>query len=831
LLSDPCRDLLATASVVGREFTRALVERASVAHEGSALALLEEAAAAGLVNERSAATGLYGFAHALVAETLYELLPAGRRSELHASVGHVLEELYGASLEPHLAELAHHFLAAGDELGDKALGYAVRAAERAGAQFAYEEAADFYERALELLERSDPSDRAGRCTLLLGLGDVLMKSGQTARARENLSEAAELARSLDAPAELARAALTLAAPYAEAGFGDELRAALLEEALRALPDEISALRARVLARLAPELYWAHDFGRADRVSAEAVAMARRLEDPDTLGEALDCRHYAILGPDTLEERLELSEELLRLAGGRRDARLELRGRLWRIQDLLEAGAVPAVDVEIEEQARLARALRQPGHLWVAAYLRAMRVLLEGRLEEARGIASEAFAIGQRAQIADAAGVYYGPHLYPICRQRGGAEELEAPIRAISELYHELIPGYRANLAGVLWMVGRLDDARREYERLAERKFEVPRDHNWLAFQWVLVDLCTAFEDVHGAGLLSDLLRPYAARYVTGAFAACCGGSVHYPLGRLAALMSRFEEAEDHFEAALEAHARMGARGLAAEAEAEYAAMLLARGEPGDPERARQLVEAARATATELGWTRVERRCDELSAALAEGVREPPPVPVAPRAEAVFRLEGDYWTIRYRGESFRLRDTKGLRLIALLLPRPGIELPVTELVSALEGHASVREALARGGLGAEELPLVVQGSGDAGQLLDPQAKAAYRERLAALEEELEEARSWGDPERQANVREEIDFLNAELARAVGLGGRDRRASSAAERARVNVRNLISRAIDKIAREDPALGHHLKATIRTGRLCSYEPGPEPPVTWTL
>jgi hypothetical protein len=49
--------------------------------------------------------------------------------------------------------------------------------------------------------------------------------------------------------------------------------------------------------------------------------------------------------------------------------------------------------------------------------------------------------------------------------------------------------------------------------------------------------------------------------------------------------------------------------------------------------------------------------------------------------------------------------------------------------------------------------------------------------------------------------------------------------------VNVRNLISRAIDKIAREDRALGHHLRATIRTGRLCSYEPGPEPPVIWTL
>ena len=830
LLSEACRDLLATASVVGREFTRALLERASAASEGGSLALLEEAMAAGLVEELSPTAGRYGFSHALVAETLYEALSADRRAELHARVAHALEALYRANLDPHTAELAHHFLAAGYELEDKARDYAVRAAEQAAARFAYEEAGAFYERALQLLERSDPSNQARRCALLLRLGDVLMKSGETRSARETLSEAAELARSLDASAELGRAALTLAAPYAEGGFGDELRAALLEEALRALPDEVGALRARVLARLAPELYWAHDFARADRVSAEAVAMARALEDQETLGEALDCRHYAILGPDTLEERLELSEELVRLADAARDTRLQLRGRLWRIQDLLEAGAVAAVDAEIEEHTRLARALRQPGHLWVAAYLRAMRALLEGRLEEARRIATEAFAIGQRAQIADAAGVYYA-HLYVICRQRGGAEELEEPIRAISELYHELMPGYRVLLAGVLSMLGRLEDARREYERLAERKFELPRDHTWLACHWGLVDLCTAFEDVQGAGLLYDLLRPYAARYVIAAFATSCVGSLHYPLGRLAALMSRFEEAQDHFEAALEAHKRIGARGFMAETQGEYAAMLLARGEPGDPERARELVEAARGTAVELGWARVERRCDELFPAAAEDVREPPPAPVMPPAEAVFRLEGDYWTIRYRDEPFHLRDTKGLRLIALLLARPTIELPVTELVSVLEGRASVREAAGRGGRGAEEAPLVVEGSGDAGQLLDSQAKAAYRERLAALEEEVEEARSFNDPERQANAREEIDFLNAELARAIGLGGRDRRASSAAERARVNVRNLISRAVDKIAREDPALGHHLQATIRTGRLCSYEPGPEPPVTWTL
>jgi hypothetical protein len=186
-------------------------------------------------------------------------------------------------------------------------------------------------------------------------------------------------------------------------------------------------------------------------------------------------------------------------------------------------------------------------------------------------------------------------------------------------------------------------------------------------------------------------------------------------------------------------------------------------------------------------------------------------------EAVFRPEGDYWTISYRTAPFRLRDTKGLGLIALLLARPGDDLLATELVPMIEGQAL-----------REERP---EGLGDAGEMLDEQAKSAYRQRLRALEEELEEAVSFNDPEREARARQEIDFLTAELGRAVGLGGRDRRAASASERARVSVTNRIRDAIEKIAREDPALAHHLQATIRTGRLCSYQPGPEPAVRWTL
>src|SRR6185503_13444513 len=76
-------------------------------------------------------------------------------------------------------------------------------------------------------------------------------------------------------------------------------------------------------------------------------------------------------------------------------------------------------------------------------------------------------------------------------------------------------------------------------------------------------------------------------------------------------------------------------------------------------------------------------------------------------------------------------------------------------------------------------------GDAGVILDAQAKAEYRERLEDLREEADEAERFNDPERARRAREEIEFLSEELSRATGLGGRDRKAASTAERARLNV----------------------------------------------
>ena len=183
-----------------------------------------------------------------------------------------------------------------------------------------------------------------------------------------------------------------------------------------------------------------------------------------------------------------------------------------------------------------------------------------------------------------------------------------------------------------------------------------------------------------------------------------------------------------------------------------------------------------------------------------------------------RREGEYWTVDSGGTVIRLKESKGLHYIDTLLRSPEVEFHAADLVGGAERQPGDKAA---GAAAVREADLTSGGLSDAGELLDPQAKATYRQRVEDLRDELEEAERFGDPERAANAREELDFVSRELAAAVGLGGRDRRASSASERARVNVTRAIKSAISLIGEQDEELGRYFDATIHTGTFCTYTP----------
>jgi predicted ATPase len=192
--------------------------------------------------------------------------------------------------------------------------------------------------------------------------------------------------------------------------------------------------------------------------------------------------------------------------------------------------------------------------------------------------------------------------------------------------------------------------------------------------------------------------------------------------------------------------------------------------------------------------------------------------------AVFARIGEYWSISFRASTFALRDTTGLGYIQRLLQNPGVEFHSIDLFSGLGEPAEADRA----GLGRAD-SLSVRRLGDAGEMLDAQAKNEYRQRLRELRQDLQEQRDRGDVERATRTESEIEFLTREITRAVGLGGRDRRAGSAAERARLNVSRAIRTSIAKISEQKRELADLLTQTIRTGNFCSYVPEPGQPLDW--
>ncbi len=177
---------------------------------------------------------------------------------------------------------------------------------------------------------------------------------------------------------------------------------------------------------------------------------------------------------------------------------------------------------------------------------------------------------------------------------------------------------------------------------------------------------------------------------------------------------------------------------------------------------------------------------------------------------------------FDGHTVRVRDLKGMHYLARLLADPGREFHVLDLVASETGSAAHVDS-------DDTARLPRSALGDAGEMLDTQAKNAYRRRLAEIDDDIEQAKASGDGERAAQADAERDFLLRELARAVGLGGRDRRAVSASERARAGVTRAIRQAITRIADHHPQLGEHLSRTIRTGTYCAYMPDPRTPAGW--
>jgi tetratricopeptide (TPR) repeat protein len=834
-------EALAVAATIGREFDTTLLGAVCDLEAEPLLDLLGEAVRGGVLVEVHRPVGRFSFAHALIRDTLYEDLSPARRVTLHRRVGEALERL--SDPDTYLPQLAHHFFQAVPAGGaEVAISYAMRAGHQALAHLAYEEALAHFERAAEVASTTAATS-ALRCDLAIATGQAQAKLGMSTAARATFERAAAVARGLGDPCRLALAALGCGWLQPPDGVADAGLDALLEEALEAVGDRDPRLRARLLGRRAMGNYYTWPRSERDAMTAEAVAIARRLGDRSLLAYALHARCFALWGLEDVEVRLDAATEIVRLARDAGDAELALHGHSWRVMALLERADIVAADAEIATFTRIAEQVRQPAFLWEAASFRAMRALLDGRIHDAEQLADEALGLAQRfaGEVTSATGgaaddgsgtrlgpnaaLVYATQLFNLRTHQGRLRELEDTVRELVRQYPTL-PVWRCALAYLLCEPQVSPQVRVLFDQLAANDFQdIPRNGNWLVGMAPLAEVATLLGDADRARLLRDLLEPYAGRHIVVGRALVCRGAVDHYLGMLAATMADHAAADRYFASALGTHERLGARAYAARTRVEWARALARRGGPDDTAAARTLLEEALAGYQALGLDSLAGQvADRLTALDAQPptssdapARVPAPKPTPEPAHTAHRAalmrEGEYWTVQFEARTSRLRHTKGLYYLAELLSRPGTEIHAITLAAGGSGSSGVGDL------------------GDAGPALDPDARRAYRRRIAELDEEVEQARRHGDLERAAASTTERDFIIHELTSGLGLAGRDRLTASHTERARLNVTRAIRTTIQRIQAADPALARHLDATIRTGTCCSYTPDPRTPITWHI
>lgn len=593
-LSEPARNALRWGSVVGTEFTLALLERVSGSGRADAmLDAVDEAVGAHLVVERG--SGRYGFAHALVRGAIYAELSLTRRAQWHRRVAESLEALPVDDAH-RLPALVHHFAAAATAGGaTKAADHAMAAAGQAFAQSAWEDAVAFLERGLEALAVDDSADLERRCDLLLMVAETWIRFFDIRRARSAATEAVATAELLGDAERLATAVrwnlTALAGPNPAA-------VAIAEETVTALGDDRPDLRAILLARLALLKT------TGDEVSSEALELARQSGSPEALGVALRARSGTLAGTPRARERLAMAEELVSAAP------VEAWDG-WRAgyQERAAARIVMGDRLGFEADAAACERMGRERRFWyfqgVAALWRGTSALLDGRFEEVETLLEEFCAVQTAATGATMQDQVQGIQLGRLALDRGQLHEAKAILMPWPP--H---PVLGPMLASVHAQLGESEAARRAVDRWTADDFRalgvlLPPG---LAY---LTEAVVHLGDGGEAPRIYDRFSPFAGQMVAAGAVAHCPGSVDRYLGQLTAILGRFDSAESHFEVALRMEDGMRSPPLLARTRFWYAHMLRERGTPADIARARDLLEDSYSTAERLGMADLARQAEEL----------------------------------------------------------------------------------------------------------------------------------------------------------------------------------------------------------------------------
>lgn len=793
------KELLAAASAIGREGELSLWAQVMNVALPALQRELEPLFATGLLG-RVGATA-FAFSHALVRDAIYSDLSVPERDQLHEKLATALNERVAEGAPQHVEPRAYHALLAPALKPEQLTAWVLEAAALLRSRTAWEAAIALLDAALTVVNQA-----ALRAELKLARGWALGDSGDSDAMRAGFRAVAHEAREAkDAPL-FARAVLGLGSYYL---FGDPQAEliALIDEALTALGDSQPSLHARLTARKAAAMTPSADSAVALELAHAAVREVEGSADARTRLEVAVAAGSALGEFAPADQRLPVNETLVRLSRELKEPVLELRGVSRLVTDYIELGDLARADAQLLERARVVKALHLPRFDVSTPLFKSMRAMGAGDFEPCEA------AIAQMAQRIEGCNELalqrqLSMHRLWLGLLRDDREALKAILPEALRTTAS-VPAFSTMISAAVYaQAGELDAARAEVNRVSERL-------EWLHSTMALMTFTHAALAVGSTAHLRTarlLLTPRAHLNATwGLIGLVFGPPVSMTLGAVSAALGHHADAARFFDLA---HARASAtqaKAHAAWVSFHHGCALL--GALGNGDEGRRQLEKARDGAAALGMTGLVARA-ELALHQAGGSPVPLrpadvatalPATLAPQVEEVsLTPQGADWCVRLGPRQVLVPNMKGMPMLAELMANPNVEIAALKLIGEDDG---------------------VPDAGDSGELLDEQAKVAYRARMRELTEQLEEAEEFGHTERAERLRDELEALRHELSRAVDLRGRDRRAQSGAERARIAARRRLRDAIARIAQADAEIGSLLDASVRTGAYCCYAPNRRP------
>jgi tetratricopeptide (TPR) repeat protein len=832
-LSPEAGRVLKFGAVFSNGFEPELMSELADLDEAEAHAAISELRNAGLIRPVSGHS--YDYTHGFTRELLYRELSVPRRSHLHRRIASALELNEAPEISGRARQIAQHLMRSGEpQTIERAVHYARFAARHFAGMRDFAKAAEMYALGIEGIEAQPSLDRGELCEMLTDLGEAQREAQEVELAQGTLFRAARLAQDLGDNERLVRIVLgmpDLGWPFADSPNGTALM--LAQKALAAIPEDDAIEKALLTGRIAGEYSYLIDQRRhSELLFAEAIEMGRRAgsENQSMMLPVYVSRDRILRCPGLLDERLANADHIIQIACKAGDSDALFAAAFAKYCALCEIGGAASAQTQIALMQQAANLADRLEYRVVLIGLQAARALHRGRLDLAEQFCGEA----RRTANANATGSLadrFWPCLAVPLKEQGRLAELAALAEGICR---EQLCSYNTR-ALLCWLLFELSDtaqARSQLDLLATETFgDLKRGPYSTAAAALLGEVSAALKMPEYAAPLYDFLLPLKSRYVIVEPSCTPFGCVSRYLGKLALALSNFGQAVAHFEEAVHADRKIGARTWTAYSLVELARSLLIRSGTGEHERANEILREARREAVSLQMHQLVEEISRLQGRSGNENTTTLPdsggravdcqaqekgVEGALQAQGRLRREAGSWRLTFEGRTVHVKELRGLTQIAHLLSRPNE--PVNAVELAFLGR--------NGQVIVDPTP-----ASDLGPVLDDDAKRAYRVRVRQLDEELEEARSSGNEQAALKIEEELCFLTREIARAVGLFGRDRRAGSEVERARVRVTNSIKFAIGRIAEDHPTLGAYFQKTIRTGANCSYIVQSGVPVTWDL